>query len=120
MRVRAQSATGDYTFGRSQGNFLIDSPACVQQLVVTRLLLFQGEWFLDKTEGMPWSTAVVGTGTKPFYDRAIQDEILNTAGVTSIVDYSSVLDARSRTLTVSAIVNTQFGQTQITVPVQIP
>lgn len=120
MRVRAQDANGDYTFGRGLGNFLVNSPAAVAQLVQTRLLLMQGEWFLDKTAGMPWATQVIGTGTKPFYDVAIQNEILNTVGVTSIANYSSVLNAAKRSLVVTATVVTQFGAAQpITVPVNV-
>lgn len=112
MRVRAQDSDGDYTFGRGGENFIVNSPAAVAQLVLTGLRLLKGEWFLDKTVGMPWLQDVIGVGTKPFYDLAIQNQILNTVGVTGIASYSSTLDPVKRGLSVTAVVDTQFGATQ--------
>jgi hypothetical protein len=111
MRVRALSATGDMTFGQSQANYLINTPAAVAQTVKTRLLLFLGEWFLDNTQGTPWNTQVFGRNTQGLYDTAIQTRITQTVGVTNIVtgSYSSVLNTVLRTLTVSCMINTQFG-----------
>jgi hypothetical protein len=112
MRVRAQDANGDMTFGRGASNFLVNSPAAVAQLVLTGLGLLRGEWFLDKTAGMPWTQSVIGTGTKPLYDLAIQSQILNTQGVTGIENYSSSLDPVTRKLTIpnSVVIDTQFGR----------
>ena len=115
MRYRALTADGDYSFGQGGFNFLVNNPACVAQSVKTRLLLFTGEWFLDKTEGTPWATSVLGTGTKALYDRAIQDRVLDTAGVTSIDDYSSTLDPISRHLSIAMTISTAFGQASVDV-----
>lgn len=109
MRYRALSDDGDYTFGQGQANFLINSPAAVGQLVMTRLLLFTGEWFLDRNEGMPWATSVLGTGTKALYDQAIREHVLETDGVTDIAEYSSSLADDSRHLSVLMTVNTVYG-----------
>jgi len=109
MRVRAQSATGDYTFGRGQGNFLVNTPAAVAQLVQTGLKLVQGEWYLDNQAGTPWSTEILGYGTAPTYDMAIRTQILSTPGVHAITNYSSSLNAATRQLTVTADIQTEFG-----------
>lgn len=108
-------AEGDYTFGRGTANFLVNTPAAVAQCVTTRLLLWRGSWFLDVTIGTPWLQQVLGTGTKAICDMAIRSVILKTQGVTSIANYSSSVDPTSRTLTVDATINTQYGQT----PVQV-
>ena len=113
MRYRALDVNGDYTFGQSLANFLIDSPAAVAQAVMTRLDLATGEWFLDNTEGTPYSTQILGHGTNNLYDLAIQNRILGTPGVTGITDYSSNRDPVTRALVVGATVNTQYGQTTI-------
>lgn len=113
MRYRKLSPTGDYVFGHSLADFLIDSPECVAQAILTALELFQGEWFLDLTAGVPYSTKILGVGTVPTYDLAIQQAILNVPGVTSIETYSSDLDRVKRKLSVSATVNTQYGQAEI-------
>lgn len=113
MRVRAMDANGDMTWGSSQQDFLVNSPAAVGQLVLTRLKLLQGEWFLDKTAGVPWSTQILGRNTGSTYDQAIKACILGTQGVTSIVAYASSLGP-DRKLTVTATIDTAYGQTTIT------
>jgi hypothetical protein len=115
MRVRAQDANGDYTFGHGSANFFINSPACVAQLIQTNLLLHQGEWFLNLLAGVPWETEVLGYGTASLYDVVIKTAILNTRGVTSIINYSSSFNPTTRKLTVTATVLTQFSTIPITV-----
>ncbi len=115
MRVRALTATGDYSYGQGSANYLVDSRAAVAQEVMTTLLLFQGEWFLDTTAGVPWLTKVTGVNTITLYDQVIKDAILNVQGVTAIVNYSSTLNRATRALSVSATIDTQFGITQVQV-----
>lgn len=105
-------ATGDMQWGSSQQNFLINSPEAVGQLAETRLQLRQGDWFLDKTKGVAWATQILGRNTASTRDQAIKACILGTPGVTSIASYSSSVDA-NRKLTVTATLNTAYGQTTI-------
>lgn len=114
MRVRALDANGDMTWGRGSGNFLVDSPEFVRQKVLTGLGLWRGEFFLNTSAGMPWSTEVLGKNTQAFYDAAIQKQVLSTSGVTGINSYSSSFDAVTRLLSVSMRVQTQFGAITIT------
>ena len=101
MRYRALTATGDYQIGQGSANFLVNSPACVAQAVLTRLDLWQGQWFLDTTFGMPWLTDVIGKNTGGLYDIAIQQYILATQGVNQIQGYSSYLNRTKRSLSIS-------------------
>lgn len=112
FRVRALSPDGDYVFGQGRSQFLVDSPEAVAQSIQTRLNLATGEWFLDLDEGMPYSTKVLGEGTRELYDQAIRERILGTSGVVQIDEYASRLSGRA--LTVSARVTTQFGVTTFT------
>lgn len=111
MRYRALSNTGDYTFGQGAANFLVDSPQAVGQAVRTRLLLMQGEWFLDVREGTPYATQILGEHKQATYDQAIRKQILGTEGVVNIVTYSSFVEGRN--LHVEALINTIYGQTTI-------
>lgn len=113
MRYRALDPAGDYSFGRSQANFLANSSACVAQAVQTRLRLLEGEWFLDVTEGLPFSTEIAGKGTASTYDDAIRERILGTPNVTAISAYSSALSGRA--LAVSAAIDTAFGPATVEV-----
>lgn len=116
MRYRALSADGDYTFGQGAANFLVDSPDTVGQYVRTRLLLWEGEWFLDVTDGTPWLQGVLGKApTKEERDILVRQRILDTPGVTAITAYSSSIDPATRSFSVTATTDTQFGQTTVEV-----
>ena len=113
MKYRQLDSNGDYTFGLGGGNFYQDVPAAVGQAVLTRLKLFEGEWFLDTTYGTPYNSQILGAGTVATYDAALQEVILNTRGVLSIASYSSGVDPRTRAAAVNCTINTQYGQAQI-------
>jgi hypothetical protein len=109
MKYRKLDTAGDYTLGTG-ADFLTDTPEAVGQAISTRLKLWQGEWFIDTTEGMAWATEVLGKrfqNTSP--DSAIQRCILGTQGVIEIEEYSSTYEGNTRKLTVTATVSTIYG-----------
>lgn len=108
MRYRELTASGDYKFGHAN-QFLINSPEAVAQAIKTRLLLITGEWFLDLTEGTDYFGSILGNNTQGVRDIVLQDRILSTPGVESIISYQSVFDPRERSFTVVGQVDTQFG-----------
>ena len=111
MRTRALSTTGDFQFGRG-GIFLIDSPEAVAQVVMTRLNLWAGEWFLDLSEGTPYNE-ILGYGSDTTRDLLMKDRILSSPGVEEILLYSSsVVD---RVWTVNATLSTIYGNTSINI-----
>lgn len=110
MRNRALSPTGDYQFGHSDSQFLINSPDAVAQAVKTRFELHAGEWYLDLLEGTPYEKKILAEGTLQTYDQAIQERIAGTPGVVAIRDYASVLGA-DRKLSVTATIDTIYGAT---------
>lgn len=113
MRYRALSQTGDYQFGMGRTEFLVNSPAAVGQLIVTRLRLLRGEWFLDVSEGTPYGDQVLGTNTASTRDAAIRGRILQTQGVTGIASYQSSVDAETRVFSVAATVDTIYGRVAV-------
>lgn len=106
MRYLALDANGDFSLNAP---WLIDSPDCVRQLILTRLNLWKGEWFLDQTEGTPYNQSVLGKNYRGA-DAAIQARILATLNVTGISAYSSSYDGSARKLTINATVDTAFGE----------
>src|SRR6516225_7250685 len=81
LRVRKMTSDGDYIWGHQQNDFWLNAPDGVAQAVLTRLRLFVGEWYLDVTDGTPWTTQVLDKYTQDQYDAAIRDRILGTPGV---------------------------------------
>jgi hypothetical protein len=116
LSVRALSPTGDYTFMSTASQFLVNTPTAVGQLVQTRLQLWQGEWFLDNSVGVPYKTQVLGKNTAGTADAAIQNTILTSPGVTGISSYSSTLNPQ-RQYDVTCTVNTVYGPATITTTV---
>ena len=104
MRYRAIDSLGDYQVGKP---FLVDSPECVAQAVLTRLRLWRGEWFLDRNEGTPYLEGVLGERTAP--EVVIKQRILGTPGVTAITAFTMTFDGDSRRLTISVSIDTLYG-----------
>lgn len=113
MRYRKLADNGDMAFGGQQADFLRDSPEAVGQAVMTRLMLWVGEWFLDDTEGTPYVQAVLGKYTRQTIEPAIRARILETENVTGIVDFDMVFDADERKIAVNATIDTFFGEAKI-------
>jgi hypothetical protein len=119
MRVRMQSSTGDYVFGGGSSDFWINSAQGVEQLILTGLRLWQGTWFLNAAVGMPWLQSVIGFNTQSQYDAAIQAQVLQTTGVSSITNYRSSLNAATRHLTVTIDGVSLFGQFSVSTSIAL-
>jgi hypothetical protein len=109
VRYRKLDANGDYSFGHSQDDFFINVPMAVGQAIGTRLLLHQGEWFLNTSDGMPWETDVLGFQTQLLKDSAIKADINGTPNIIQIISYTSTFDSKGRALTVKFSANTIYG-----------
>jgi len=114
MRYRKLDENGDYTFGQGAADFYKDVPEAPAQAVLTRLFLFQGEWFLDRREGMTWKTQVLGNRTASTRDPAIRRHVLKTRGIKKILEYNSQVDRNTRKYSVQMTLDTIYGP--ITLP----
>lgn len=114
MRYRKLSPDGDYTFGSGQLDFLIDSPEAVAQAVKTSLLLWQGEFFLNIEEGVPYMEGVIGKHSKEEADNTILSQITRVQGVVNIQNYQSEINPNTRKYsTISGTLNTIYGMTEL-------
>lgn len=114
MRYRREDKDGDYTFGRGDDTWLINSPDAVAQAVKNRFLLWYGQWFLDTTTGTPWIQSVLGKQKPEVYNLAIRRRILETQGVKSIQSFDTQQDGASRRVTFTATIDTVYGTTTVT------
>jgi hypothetical protein len=106
MRYRQLDANGDYPLNLP---FLYNSPACVAQAVLTRLKLWQGEWFADLSDGTPYLQSVLGETAQLHPDVYIKQRILETPGVNAIVSYESTINSSTRQLIVTGQIDTIYG-----------
>lgn len=114
MRYRKQDENGDYTFGNGLNNFHIDNIDAVAQAIDTRLKLWMGEWFGDVTDGTGWSQAILGKHSQNLYELTLRQRVLETRGVLGIQGFQSQLEPNTRKLTVNMLVDTIYGQTDLT------
>lgn len=113
MRYRREDESGDYTFGRGDNTWLINSPEAVAQAVKTRFLLWRGQWFLDTSAGTPWVQSVLGKQRPEAYNLAIRKHLLETNGVNSIISFDTTLNTSSRRVIFTATIDTIYGTTTV-------
>ena len=120
MRYRKLDQNRDMQFGHNAADIWHDVPDAVGQSVLTRLLLFAGEWWLDITAGTPWGGypfnddvvrqgRILGAHTQLSRDAAIRDRIITTEGVQTLVEYGSHFDPNTRAFSVNATIDTIYG-----------
>lgn len=112
VKYRKQDADGDYVFGHSLYDFYNNIDA-VTQAICTNLKLLEGEWWEDVKIGTPFFNKILGTkittNTQQAIDLIVKDRILQTEGVSSVLEYNSELDVINRTLSFTAKVKTIYG-----------
>lgn len=83
----------------------------ISQRLLQRLRFFQGEWFLNRIEGLPYFQAVFVKGTPPdIIEAAFKDVIIGTEGVESLQRFAPLdLNTATRELTVDFDVRTING-----------
>ena len=113
MKVRKLDSVGDMNFGNGDYDFYKDTPETVAQIVLTTLKLWQGEWFLDDTLGVPYSQAILGVGKQQTAEMAMRTAILGVDGVKSLDYFEMSVATETRTIKFNATITTIYGQTQI-------
>lgn len=112
----------DYLFGQGSQAMLTDT-AAVAQAIRTRLLLFEEEWWLDPTDGLPLWQQILGTrNSSQLITLLIQRRIAGTPHVTKVTSIQATYDANSRQYNFQATVLTEFSTTitVTNVPVSLP
>lgn len=103
------------------GNFvLIDGIEAIAQSVRCRLQMFEGEWFLDETDGMPYfQTILVKNPNMDAIREAFRKRILGTVGVKDLLTLDLSYTSSARTLRVSFRASTDEGELSQTVEVTV-
>ena len=112
---RAQTADGDYQFGRNRQGFL-SGQAAMRQVLQTRLRESQNEWWEGDPGALPWATDILGLPCTEEnlqrVDLMIADRILDTVGVVGIAEQTSGYS--NRQYACDCVVNTVYGEVKVT------
>lgn len=111
MKYRKLDKDGDYQLGHGNLDFYQDQPEAVAQSAMTRLQLWQGQWFIDTTSGTPWLQQILGK--RMAVESVLRARILGTEGVVEIQEMSMQLDPDTRKVAVNASIVTAYGTTQV-------
>ena len=123
ITVRALGANNDPLEGQGRANFISDLDA-VAQIIRTRLLLFEGEWWEDVTEGTPWWQKILGFGGAGRNQQTIAlligRRIAGSPFVISLSNVAFAYDPSTRQFQYQAAVKTAFGTLLVTNQPQPP
>jgi hypothetical protein len=108
--VDLELVDGDLAIAAGEAS-LIDGAEQVAQALDTHLHLFRGEWFLDRSFGVPWFESILGQRMIDIstFDAILKSEILGVEGVNRIVAYESEFLRATRTYSVSFSADTIYG-----------
>jgi hypothetical protein len=115
MIVRSLDGNGDWRFGKGRNDYLANNKAIVQN-ISTRLNSYLGDCFFEIDAGLDWFN-LLGSKNQIALELAVRSCILNTAGVTSIVDLSIDLNRNNRRMTMRYTVETVYSVVNRTPPV---
>lgn len=114
MRIRKLDANGEPMRGHGPADFVANNTETVALLGNYRLSMQLGEWYLDRSDGMPYLTKVLGNTTTDEQTMAISDRVLGTQGVREIDRYFANRDRDTRSLTITVDVSSIYGATTLT------
>lgn len=103
-------ADGDITLENGNLAFVADAEA-LEQKIDCALALFQGEWFLDETVGVPYFQSILGKGRSLSVIREIfRTQLLAIRGVDEVLSLTVSQDRSARTVTVDWTVSSDLGE----------
>ena len=113
-KTLSQDENGDL-FLDERGNLAVATEGeGVRQQVTSAVRLWQGEWFLDETQGVPYLQELLKKGTGEGRAAAILNtEILNQPFVTRLSAVSTSYDPVNRRFSYSANVDTEYGSVPV-------
>lgn len=103
--------TNDLDISSGSLELFTDNLSVVAQRVKVAILIRQGEWFRNITEGVPYyQEFFTRKNNKPFIDQFMISYISRVEDVNRVVFYESSIDIARRILNISVGVETSDGQ----------
>lgn len=115
MIVRSLDADNDWNFGKGRNDYLTANEA-IGQNIKTRLQSFLGDCFFDVKAGLDWFN-LLGSKNQLALELAVRATILNTTGVTAIIDVSITLE-NNRAIKMQYTVETVYSRANLGQPIE--
>lgn len=93
MIFRQLTVTGDWTFGAGKSNFASGDIA-IGLNINTRIKSWLNDCFFNQTAGIDWTNRLGSKNQRELLDIDIRRIILQSFGVTSIINFDTVLNDR--------------------------
>lgn len=101
--------TGDLAMSKRNLTLATEQEA-LAQLCESRLMMFKNDYFLDKTQGIPYITQVFVKSTDiALTDSFFKNVLLTTPGVNSLISYKGDYDGKLRKYNINFKVDTSEG-----------
>lgn len=117
ITYRKLDENNDPLWGQGQANFLSDLEATAQA-ILTRVRLFQGEWWANLLDGTPMWQSIMGASASDANRKAITQLIVQriseTPFVLELLNLTTSFEPTTRKYNFSVVVKTQFGILQVT------
>ena len=107
MIFRNLDSSGDWLFGQGTSNYISDNPA-IGLNIRTRILSWLNDCFFDQEAGIDWLNRLGSKNQRELLELDLRRTILQSFGVTGILEFSSTLTDRQFTANYS--VQTIFSQ----------
>lgn len=112
MKVRRLDRNGDWCYGNSINDYLIQKDAIVQN-IKTRLKEYLGDCFWSLNSGIAWDIRLGQTNQEELLKSDTYSIIKDTSGVVSILEHSPVI--KNRRANIKTLVDTIYGRETIEV-----
>jgi len=94
----------------------IDGLAAIEQEIRISLLMWKGEWFLDRSIGTDYLGRILGRQPQILRDAEIKRVINDVEGVVEIIEYTTSVNRITRSLAVSFTATTEYGEVESSLP----
>lgn len=93
MIFRNLDINGDWEFGRGKSDYISQNKA-IGVNVKTRLISWVGDCFFAQNEGIDWYNRLGSTAQRTLLELDIRRVILQSEGVTGIIEFDTFLNGR--------------------------
>lgn len=107
MIIRNLDKNHDFTFGSGKANYINGDPAIALN-IQTRILSWVNDCFFDMNAGIDWVNRLGSKNQRALLELVLRRIILQSYGVTGIVNFDSVLT--NRAFTAHYTINTIFSK----------